>query len=326
MKALIIQSAQARADAGVAGIQSQWPDPEVLRISREEGLERDLLDGVELVTVDCGKPGGATYVSEIREWHQVPIVVTGAADDLPAMAEAMEAGATEWLVVDAQAEAMVPLMLKRTLDAFGLGQEMAELRRQLAQQEAAIAEKEREIRELERSRHDLSTSDTLTGLVNRRHLATLLRREFERLKRYGFPISCLMIDIDHFRHINNSHGFPVGDLVLRRISEILIQHGRHSDVVARYGGEEFAVLLPHTAKAGGLVAAERIREAVAEKPITVNGEELPVTVSVGLASFPDEHIESVEHLIHEAEKALRKAKADGRNRTCAQGKDPRIEE
>lgn len=326
MKALIIQSDQARCESIQMGIQSQWPDSEVLRVSHDESLAKALLEGIELVAVDCGKPGGAACVSEIMGWCQVPIVAAGAADDLHAMAEAMEAGATDCLVVSPETAAMVPIVLKNSVNAFEVGQQLVDLRRQVVSQEAALAEKEREIRELEKSRHGLTTSDTLTGLVNRRHLATLLRREFERLKRYGFPISCLMIDIDHFRHINNSHGFPVGDRVLRRISEILIEHGRHSDVVARYGGEEFAVLLPHTAKAGALVAAERIREAVAERSLSVNGEELPVTVSVGLAAFPDEDIESVEHLIHEAEKAVRKAKADGRNRTCVQGKDPRIEE
>ena len=328
MKALIVQDDPARAAAIRAGIEEQWPGSQVVCKSSGEPVTKDLLQGIGLVVVDCrmcdGKPPGR--VAEIRDRCHAPIVAAGEAEDLVHMAHAMAEGASDYLILSPETIGMAPLELKRSVAEFNTRQEATDLRRRVVAQQAAIAERDREIRDTYKSKQDLQTCDPLTALVNRRHFASLLRQEFERMKRYRYPISCFMLDLDHFRHINSTFGFPLGDTVLVRVSEILAEHARHSDIVARYGGEEFAVVLPHTPKEGALRAAERVREAIADEPFGAAEQNLHVTVSIGVASYPDPDIESEERIVHEAEKALRRAKADGRNRTCVQGRDPRIEE
>lgn len=328
MKALIIVSDPPRSAAIRAGIEDQWPRSEVVCLASEEQLTEAVLQGTGLVVVDCGMCDGTSTVrvAEVRDCCHAPIVAAGGPDDLVHIAKAMAAGADDYLVLSPETCGMVPLVLKRSVVAFNSRREAADLRRRVLTQQAAIAERDREIRDACKSKQDLEINDPLTALANRRHFASRLRNELERMKRYRYPISCFVLDLDHFRHINGTFGFPVGDVILARVSEILATHARHSDVVARYGGEEFAVVLPHTPKEGALRAAERVREAVADEAFGADEEALHVTVSIGLASYPDPEIESEEELVHQAQKALRRAKANGRNRTCVHGRDPRIEE
>lgn len=158
-----------------------------------------------------------------------------------------------------------------------------------------------------------AATDSLTGLANRRTFDTTLGRELARTARSGGPVSLLMIDIDHFKQLNDEHGHPTGDAVLRELGAILRQHARPFDTVARYGGEEFAMILANCAGEHALAAAERVRAGIAGGDTTV-----PVTVSIGIASFPRDGVDASQ-LIRAADIALYTSKRAGRNRTTCAG-------
>ncbi|HSB54529.1 MAG TPA: diguanylate cyclase [Gemmatimonadales bacterium] len=160
----------------------------------------------------------------------------------------------------------------------------------------------------------LAETDPLTETYNRRALAEKLVQEIERANRYNTMLACLMVDVDNFKHINDAHGHIVGDGVLRQLGAILRREQRTVDIVARYGGEEFVVLLPETATSGARIFAERIIKKVASQNFGEDGRQVHVTISVGIACYPDQRVTDSESLLHLADQNLYKAKLDGRNR------------
>jgi diguanylate cyclase (GGDEF)-like protein len=153
----------------------------------------------------------------------------------------------------------------------------------------------------------------LTGIANRRHWDWRLAEEIARAQRYRYPVAVLMVDIDHFKRVNDTHGHQVGDEVLRQVAERLRSTLRRTDFLARYGGEEFGIIAPQTALEAAKVLAERLRRAIAREPIQVNNElSIPLTISVGVAVFP-EHGQNESDLVAAADAALYRAKQDGRN-------------
>ena len=163
----------------------------------------------------------------------------------------------------------------------------------------------------------LSSRDPLTGLANRRQFEVALAREIDRVARAGEPALLLMIDIDHFKAVNDTHGHPVGDGVLRTIAARLLECVRPMDTLARYGGEEFAVILPNCAPAFGRAVAERIRLRVEQQPVEVAGAPpIRVTISLG-GAFAPQWVRSTAALwVARADEQLYRAKAEGRNRAC----------
>jgi diguanylate cyclase (GGDEF)-like protein len=137
--------------------------------------------------------------------------------------------------------------------------------------------------------------------------------EFERAGKFKLELSFLMIDIDYFKKINDSYGHLVGDAVLRETARLIKENIRDIDFIARYGGEEFSVILTETDKAGAIMVAERISSRISRERIKVFDENLNTSVSVGVATFPDNTIHS-DVLIELADKAMYKAKVSGRNR------------
>ena len=163
---------------------------------------------------------------------------------------------------------------------------------------------------------DLAFRDGVTGLFNHRHLMEVLKTELERTRRYQQGFSLLMVDIDHFKKVNDEHGHPAGDAVLREVAGVLQECMRAVDVVGRYGGEEFVAVLPGTSYEEAVQTAERIRVRVGSHTFRPEGRELHVTISVGVASCPQGGACSADALVHEADKAMYAAKAGGRNRTA----------
>jgi len=161
----------------------------------------------------------------------------------------------------------------------------------------------------------LAITDGLTGLFNHRHFQERVKQEFHRRGRFPEPISLLLIDIDHFKEINDTYGHPVGDSVLKDVSGIIKKTIRNIDVPARYGGEEFAVILIGTDARGALKMAERLRKTVMKKAFSAKDENFQITVSIGISTHRDDNIRDQEDLIGEADKALYHAKRTGRNRS-----------
>ncbi|MEP6492648.1 MAG: diguanylate cyclase [bacterium] len=163
----------------------------------------------------------------------------------------------------------------------------------------------------------LATTDPLTRVLNRRALLDRLNAEVDRARRYSSALSLLLLDVDHFKLINDTAGHLAGDAVLRQLGALLEDAMRKADVVARYGGEEFVAILPETSTEGGAAFAERLRAHIAEQIFDV-GTETPVhlTVSIGIASFPSARVSTTEDLFARADEALYRAKSGGRNQVC----------
>jgi diguanylate cyclase (GGDEF)-like protein len=161
----------------------------------------------------------------------------------------------------------------------------------------------------------LAITDPLTEIYNRRHFETIFKKEFTRVIRYKTPLSCLMIDIDHFKRINDTFGHQTGDSVLKEIAQIIKSCLRTEvDIVARWGGEEFIVLLTQTKKEEAFNPALRMVKTISENAFSGITSHEQITISIGIAGAPDPSIDNGENLIRAADNALYEAKNKGRNR------------
>ncbi len=156
--------------------------------------------------------------------------------------------------------------------------------------------------------------DYLTTLYNRQKLDKKLKEEISRHKRYNQPLSIIMLDIDHFKSLNDRYGHQFGDLVLKELGKILKNQTRSADIPARYGGEEFCIILPHTNLCQAISLAQRLKENIKNKDFEFNGRRVNITVSIGVASLNGE--KDSKELVEKADNALYRAKAEGRDRIC----------
>jgi diguanylate cyclase (GGDEF)-like protein len=177
---------------------------------------------------------------------------------------------------------------------------------------AAALETVWEIAEINRR----ARTDALTGLANRQQFEERLTRIVAETNRFGGSCTLVVIDIDRFKHVNDTFGHQVGDQVLQRVALALQQEVRTVDLCARYGGEEMALLLPQTDLDGGCQLAERLRHAIGEHPFVINGREIPITISLGVATYP-EGAGDRDELFAAADRALYSAKRAGRNRVVS---------
>lgn len=172
-----------------------------------------------------------------------------------------------------------------------------------------------ELKRLNRALEERSIRDGLTGLYNHRHFYEVLNRDFQLALRNDTDLACILLDLDHFKEVNDTHGHPCGDAVLREVAAVIRRKVRKTDVVARYGGEEFAVILPLCHQSTALEVADRIREAVEEADLETESDGQPrhITVSVGICTGP-ENAADHEELVRRADDAMYASKRDGRNK------------
>lgn len=228
--------------------------------------------------------------------HDLPIIFLSARDETEMKVNGLTLGANDYISKPFKAEEL----LARVSVSIRLKRERDQLRASAAEARASA-----EIA------HEQAMTDALTGLLNRYGLQRTLQREQSEARRYQRPLSCLLIDLDHFKSINDTYGHAAGDTALQQIAEILSKAVRGSDMVFRYGGEEFLVLLPETNLEGATALAEKIRLA-ADAQLFGDGHIFPITLSAGVASLSAQ--ESGHDMIARADMALYNAKAGGRNR------------
>jgi diguanylate cyclase (GGDEF)-like protein len=178
---------------------------------------------------------------------------------------------------------------------------------------AGSAEAIMEVIEENRRLEELATTDPVTLVLNRRAFADRLRVEMDRSRRFGSSLSILMIDIDHFKRVNDTAGHLAGDNVLREVASEIGDAVRTVDIVARYGGEEFVVILPETALEGAEVFGERLRERISGREFLAGDGKIRLTVSVGIATFPTQDVSTADELFARADSAMYRAKDSGRN-------------
>ena len=258
------------------------------------------MDGLQVLRILKVRPDG----------EFVPVILISVKADLDSRVKGLRIGADDFLAkpfaeAEVQARAAAMLRIKRLQD---------ELR-------TAKSELER-----------LSVTDGLTGLYNRRFFEERLKEEFGRAQRYGDALSLMLLDLDHFKRVNDGYGHPFGDEVLRGTADIVRKSTRDVDLCTRYGGEELAVILPRTALPGAMAVAERflqrMRERTYQAPLPDGGPLVPlrVTASVGVAGHPGEGVSSWEELLRRADEALYRAKHEGRDRFCVHGRQASLAE
>lgn len=255
---------------------------------------------VSLILCDIEMPdlGGMRFlriVQAMPDYATIPLLLTTVHTDVRYKVQGLSEGAVDYVTKPFANEEL-------------LARVKVQLRLKTLQDE--LIEKNRRLEELTRIDH-------LTQLGNRRHLMDVLQGEFARTVRHGGTLSLVLADIDHFKRTNDQFGHLVGDRCLQLVANTLMSQLRKSDSAARFGGEEFAVVLPETDMAGAAVVAERFREAVAASCLLVDGCKVTMTVSLGVATYPGGHVNSVERLIKSADDALYAAKNAGRNRVVA---------
>ncbi|MEM7411844.1 MAG: diguanylate cyclase [Myxococcota bacterium] len=266
------------ADNGVTGLQRLLSEPVDLVLC---DLVMPLLDGEKLVRANAERDDGAL----------VPVIVLTSVTDAARRARLLRRGAADVIGKPFQPEDLIARIA---------------LNLKLVTAQKELIEKNRE---LER----LSSTDPLTGLPNRRFLDQTLAAEFNRSRRHQLSFAVVMIDIDHFKRVNDQFGHLVGDEVLRRVAGVIGERVRATDCGGRYGGEEFLAVLTNNDAPGALIFAERLRAAVEELQIdSGQGQSVSVTLSIGVAAW-NPHIPDFETVIAAADRALYEAKARGRN-------------
>ena len=183
----------------------------------------------------------------------------------------------------------------------------------IAELQKDVAELKQQVKNLDRQVH----TDTLTGLFNYRHFSEALDREIERSKRSGRPTGLIMVDLDHFKQVNDQYGHEAGNVVLQDVSALLRAATRKLDIPCRYGGEEFAVILPSTDLLTSGQVAERLRHMIESDPIDIGDTHLSVTASLGVDVYSHFHDESQDAFVKRVDDLLYKAKRGGRNRVCS---------
>ncbi len=243
-----------------------------------------------------GKDGIVVLQEIIKKKLGVPVIMIVAEGEEKLGVKAMDHGAYDYLTRDEVKTASLNRAIRRAMQRKKLENDISE-----------------SLQKLEK----LAIRDGLTGLYNHRHFIEVLDKEYKKSSRHVQPLSCIMIDLDYFKSVNDNYGHQFGDLVLARSADILKKLVRDTDFVARYGGEEFFILLPNTLMHGALILAERIRNAFAKHTFKNGKISEVVTVSIGLSSSADDNVAGAEDLVANADKALYRAKAEGRNRVLA---------
>lgn len=246
-----------------------------------------------LVDLRLADGGGLDLLREIRKKDEdTAVVLFTAYASLETALEAMKNGAFGYLQKPLHMDE-----LKMTI------------KKALRQQELS-----RENKNLIARLKELGLKDPLTGLYNYRYLIERLASEFERAKRHILPLSIIMLDIDYFKSINEVYGHEYGDFILKEFAEYLRKCARSNDIVIRYGGEEFIALMPDTDRGGALIFGRRILELLKERIFDRKGKRIKFKISMGLASFPENGINTATGLLNAVDKAMRQAKEKGGNR------------
>jgi two-component system, cell cycle response regulator len=269
----------------------------------KEALERVHANPPHLVLLDVMMPlmDGYEVARRIKgdpSLPFIPIILVTARDSTEDKVEGLDAGAEDYLTKpvnfpELEARVRSMLRIKRLQDE--------------------IDEKNRQLEEANKKLRKLSITDGLTGLFNHRYMHELLREEFERSRRSSDPVAVVMLDLDHFKKVNDTYGHPTGDVILFETAEILRDTAREIDMLGRYGGEEFMIVLPDADEDAAAQFAERVRERLSDHLFRDDATEVRMTVSAGVAALPAAGVDSPSGLLKLADEALYRAKEGGRN-------------
>ncbi len=283
--------------------------------TRKDALNEDLTS-FNLILTDYNLPdgNGMELLGEIRTRCLTPVVMVTGENVGKIAAEAIRRGATDYVVKVGDYLFTIPLVIEKNLIVASVKRENESLRHDL---EAALLQVQFKNAQLEESLQrveQMAATDPLTGLYNRRHFSKVSEQLFGDSSRHGHDLSCVMIDLDGYKQLNDSFGHGVGDQLLQVAGKVIAANMRKMDVAARYGGDEFILLLPHATAEEAVNVIDRVREEFRTESAKVLNREVGVNMSVGVGSLHSNKPGNANQLLAMADAALYRAKDAGRNR------------
>ncbi|KPK85595.1 MAG: hypothetical protein AMJ81_03295 [Phycisphaerae bacterium SM23_33] len=255
---------------------------------------------------------GVHLLGQILEVRDIPIIFVTGNNSSATAAEAIRAGAQDYVIRLGDYLFALPVVVEKNIRLHRLKQENAQLQEKLKASLEEIQVKKAQLEESLLKLRRMAATDHLTGLANRRAFAEVLARCHNEATRYDFDLSCAMLDLDHYKALNDTLGHLIGDRILQAAAKVIRANLRGSDTAARYGGDEFVLLLPHTSVEMALNVAERIRQELALSTPAIT-RTAGVTLSIGISSLKSDHPASADALVSMADRALYVAKDRGKN-------------
>jgi diguanylate cyclase (GGDEF)-like protein len=276
----------------------------------EDALDKARNKNPDLILLDIEMPhmDGYEVCRRLKEdclLQDIPVIFISALSETDDKVRALSAGGVDYVTK--------PFKAEEVLARIAIHLKIRNLQKQLEEQNSLLEAEILRRKEIESHLKHIATTDSLTKVYNRRHFYELASKELSRSIRTKIPLSVIMLDIDHFKKVNDSYGHLVGDQVLIRFVQICQQNLRTYDILCRYGGEEFAVLLPDTEINQAPIVAERLRKAIESTELIINSQSIFITASFGIANLDLDNELSLESILDRADQALYKSKQLGRN-------------
>lgn len=281
-----------------------------------QALSLDLAS-FDMILCDYNLPDGSgiDFLDEIAKRCTTPvIIVTG--ENVCAIADkSIRHGATDYIVKVGEYIYSIPVMVEKNLAVTNIKRENESLRLRLENTLGELREKNTQLEQSLIRLEELAATDPLTGLYNRRHFGKLFEKLFAEAQRYGNDLSCVMIDLDGYKQLNDGYGHQMGDQLLVLAGNVIRNNLRKMDTAARYGGDEFVLLLPRATGEEAAAVMDRIREEFRTRSAELLKREYGVSMSAGVASMGIKRYASADQLVAMADKKLYEAKGDGRGKT-----------
>jgi diguanylate cyclase (GGDEF)-like protein len=283
--------------------------------SLADALRQDL-GSFDLILSDYNLPDSSSMqlVEEIRRRCETPVILVTGENACHLAAEAIRKGATDYIVKMGDYLFTIPLVVEKNLAVAKIKRENESLRAEIEQALAQVREKNAQLEQSLKKVEEMAATDALTGLYNRRHFSKALEHCFAEAQRYDKDLSCVMIDLDSYKKLNDTYGHQVGDQLLALAGRVITANKRAMDIGARYGGDEFVILLPHANGEEAANVAQRIREEYFRSSAPLLKRELGVTMSIGIGSLKANRPANGDQLLNFADAALYCSKQGGRDR------------
>ncbi len=275
------------------------------------------LEKFDAILTDFNLPdiSGMDFLKTVLSRCDRPVIVVTGENVRQTAAEAIRAGAYDYIVKAGDYLFTIPLVVQKNIEAWKIKQENKRLHEQQQQANREISVKNQQLKDSLQKLEQMAATDPLTSLYNRRHFGEVLERYFAESARYGQDLACIMLDLDGYKKLNDTLGHQFGDKILQATAKIITWNLRVMDVAARYGGDEFVVLLPHASAELACSVGERIHTQFVFQMKSLIPKELHLTMSMGVASVLHNKPSNSDQLVAMADDALYEAKHRGKNQT-----------
>jgi two-component system cell cycle response regulator len=319
LKLLIIEDDVDQRDLIRETLEDHFGRGTVTGVSTGAEAVSQELSSFDIILSDYNLPDctGIELLEQIKQKCRTPVIMVTGENVGRIAIEAIKCGATDYVVKIGDYLFTIPLVVQKNLTVAKVMRENESLRQSLEKALTDVQDKNTQLEVSVKRVEELAATDPLTGLYNRRHFSRMVEQLFAEAQRYGKDLSCVMIDMDEFKQINDTLGHQVGDQLLIMAGKVISANMRKMDVAARYGGDEFVLLLPHASESEAMQAAQRIRDEFRQSAALLLKRPQGLSMSVGVGSIAQNKPGGADQLIAVADAALYAAKEAGRDRVMA---------